>query len=103
MRKLFLALAAVAALAFVGQAGAATKTISIYGTRCQSEVGDDHGGRHRHLGEPGQRESSGAGFQGRVRVADPETEADVLVHVQVAGDVFVQRRALPQAHGARSS
>ena len=32
MRKLFLALAAVAALAFVGQAGAATKTISIYGT-----------------------------------------------------------------------
>ena len=32
MRKLFLALAAVAALAFAGQAGAAIKTISIYGT-----------------------------------------------------------------------
>jgi plastocyanin len=32
MRKLFLALAAVASLAFAGQAGAATKTINIYGT-----------------------------------------------------------------------
>jgi plastocyanin len=31
MRKLFLALAAVAALAFAGQAGAATKAINIYG------------------------------------------------------------------------
>ncbi len=32
MRKLFLALAAAAALAFAGQAGAATKTIGIYGS-----------------------------------------------------------------------
>ena len=32
MRKLILALAAVAALAFAGQAGAATKTINIYGS-----------------------------------------------------------------------
>lgn len=32
MRKLFLALAAVAALAFAGQAGAATKTVNIYGS-----------------------------------------------------------------------
>ena len=32
MRKLFLALAAVAALSFAGQAGAATKTINIYGS-----------------------------------------------------------------------
>src|SRR6266852_2155678 len=33
MRKLFLALAAVAALAVAGPAGAATKTINIYGTQ----------------------------------------------------------------------
>ncbi len=32
MRKLFLAFAAVAALAFAGQAGAATKTVNIYGS-----------------------------------------------------------------------
>ncbi len=104
MRKLFLALAAVAALAFAGQAGAAQpRRSTIYGTGFSPSSatiteGDTVTWVNRDNANHQVLDSKGAFVS---PILKPKQTFSFTF--KAAGDVLVQRRALPQAHGARSS